>query len=114
MDFKIIIVIALCFILAGSVLAIKPTFIDPINPGGGGGISGFEAMLIKIMSWLWPISIVVAVLMITVGAFYFVFSGGDPTKVATARKVVTYALLGLVIVASAIGIWNLIKSILGI
>jgi len=114
MDFKIIIVIALCFVLAGSVLAIKPTFIDPINPGGGGGISGFEAMLIKIMSWLWPISIVVAVLMITVGAYYFVFSGGDPIKVATGRKVVTYALLGLVIVASAIGIWNLIKSILGI
>ncbi|MBU3918405.1 hypothetical protein KKC63_00630 [Patescibacteria group bacterium] len=114
MDFKIIIVIVLCFILANSVLALKPTFIDPINPGGGGGISGFEAMLIKIMSWLWPISIVVAVLMIIVGAYYFIFSGGDPTKVATAKKVVTYALLGLVILASAIGIWNLVKLILGV
>lgn len=114
MDFKIIIIIAFCFVLAGSVLAIKPIFTDPINPSGGGGISGFEAMLIKIMRWLWPISIVVAVLMVMVGAYYFVFSGGDPTKVATAKKVVTYALLGVVIVGSAIGIWNIIKAILGI
>ena len=114
MDFKIIIVIVLCLVLANSVLALKPTFADPINSPGVGGVSGFETMLIKIMSWLWPISIVVAVLMITIGAYYFVFSGGDPTKVATAKKVVTYALLGLAILASAIGIWNLIKSILGI
>jgi len=113
MDFKIIIITALCFVLAGSVLAIKPTFTDPINTGGG-GISGFEQMLIKIMRWLWPISIVVAVLMIIIGAYYFVFSGGDPAKAATGKKVVTYALLGVAIVGSAIGIWNIIKLILGI
>ena len=99
--------------LAGNALALKPSFTDPVI-NNSGGISGFEEMLIKVMRWLWPISIVVAVLMVLIGAYYFVFSGGDPSKAATGRKVVTWALVGLAIVGSAIGIWEVIKLILGI
>ena len=113
MKFKVIIFALLCLAAAGSALALKPTFTDPINPGGG-GIGGFEQMLIKVLRWLWPISIVVAVLMVLIGAYYFVFSAGDPAKAATGRKVIVYALVGLAIVGGAIGIWNVIKLILGI
>ena len=108
--------IIIFIVLASNVLALKPTIEDPINhsSGAGSSVSRFEEMLINVMSWVWPISIVIAVLMVLIGAYYFVFSAGDPAKVATGKKVIIYALIGLAIVGLSIGIWELIKLILGI
>jgi len=57
---------------------------------------------------------VVAVLMIIIGAYYLVLSGGDPQRAATGKKVIVYALVGVAIITLALGIWKLIKMILGI
>jgi len=109
-----ILIVFLLLFLSNNVFALTPGFTDPLHPTSGGGMSGFEDLLVRILSWLWPISIVVAVLMLIIGAYYFVFSGGNPAKVATAKKVIIYALVGLAIVGLAMGIWNVIKTILGI
>ncbi|MGI9027281.1 MAG: pilin [Candidatus Saccharimonadales bacterium] len=44
---------------------------------------------------------VVAVIMVIIGGFKFVTSGGDSGKVASARNNVLFAIIGLVIVALA-------------
>jgi len=74
----------------------------------------FDEMLNRILSWLWPLSGAVAVLMILIGAYYMVLSAGNPEKIATGRKVVTYALIGFGIVTISTGIVALIRLILDI
>ncbi|MCX6738191.1 MAG: hypothetical protein NTY11_02155 [Candidatus Parcubacteria bacterium] len=84
-------------------------FKDPIVGGGN-----FDNMLTKVLSWLWPISLIIAVLMIIIGAYYMVGSGGDPQKFATGRKIVIYSLVGAAIVTAAKGIIALVRTIFGL
>jgi len=44
---------------------------------------------------------IVAVIMIIVGGFRYITSGGDSTKVTSAKNTILYAIIGLVIVALA-------------
>lgn len=49
-----------------------------------------------------------AFLMIVIGGFRYVISGGDATKVAESRKMIIYALVGILVAALAAAIVNLI------
>lgn len=44
---------------------------------------------------------VIAVIMIVYGGFRYITSGGDSTKVTSARNTILYAIIGLIIVALA-------------
>jgi hypothetical protein len=44
---------------------------------------------------------VIAVIMIIVGGFRYITSGGDSTKISSAKNTIIYALIGLVVVALA-------------
>lgn len=44
---------------------------------------------------------IAAVIMIVVGGFRYITSGGDTTKVGSAKNTILYALIGLIIVALA-------------
>jgi len=44
---------------------------------------------------------IVAVIMIVLGGLRYITSGGDSTKVTTAKNTIVYALIGLVVVALA-------------
>jgi cytochrome bd-type quinol oxidase subunit 2 len=44
---------------------------------------------------------IVAVIMVIVGGFKFIISGGDSTKVTSARNTIIYAIVGLIVVALA-------------
>jgi hypothetical protein len=46
------------------------------------------------------------------GGFYFLTSGGDPEKIRTAKKIITYALIGLLIVLLASALIFVIKLVL--
>lgn len=99
-------------LLIGSIVFAQTggiTFTDPIVGGGN-----FDDMLTRVLSWLWPLSLVLAVLIIIIGAYFMIASGGDPQKFAMGRKIVVYALIGVAIVTIARGIVELVRLILGI
>lgn len=52
-----------------------------------------------VINWLSALIGVVAVVMIIFGGFRYITSGGNDTSVASAKKTILYALIGLVIVA---------------
>lgn len=54
--------------------------------------------VINILSWVVGI---VSIIMIIVGGFRYVISGGDSAAVSSARNTILYALIGLVIAAFA-------------
>ena len=48
------------------------------------------------------------------GGFQYITSGGDKTAVQTARDKITYAVLGLVIVAATAALFSVLGAVFGI
>ncbi len=56
----------------------------------------------------------VAVILLVYAGIRFITSGGDPKKVAGARQIITYAIIGLVLVLSSFLIITLISYTTGV
>ena len=69
---------------------------SPTNP-----LTGPNGTITKVTKLIGFISGVAAVILITVGGMMYIISGGDASKVASAKNTVIYAAVGLVIVVSA-------------
>lgn len=63
---------------------------------GGDGLSNVIKVAIQILS---VVAGVAAVIMIIVGGLRYITSGGDASKVSSAKSAIMYALIGLVVVA---------------
>ena len=72
-----------------------------------------EALIENITNWIYWIAIVVAPLMIVIGAILFMTSAGDPTKVQRAKKLIFWTVIGFAIILFSRGLIALIKTILG-
>jgi len=80
------------------------------DTGGEGAtqqIGDIARLIINILS---VIVGVVAVIMIIVGGFRYITSGGDSGKVGTAKNTIIYAIIGLILVALAQIIVNVVLS----
>lgn len=67
----------------------------------GSGEEGVVNAVKKVVNWLsWFVGIV-SVIMIIVGGFKYITSGGASDKVTGAKNTIIYAIIGLVIVALA-------------
>jgi hypothetical protein len=71
----------------------------------------FEELISKIVDFLWYLALVLFPIAVVVAGFYFITALGDPTKITTAKKIVLYALIGLLIIGSSKGLIALIKKI---
>jgi hypothetical protein len=63
--------------------------------------NGIEDLVKKVVNILSVVVGVVAVIMIIVGGFRYITSGGSTERVTAAKNTILYALVGLVIVALA-------------
>ena len=68
------------------------------QPAGSPNVDSVVKNVILVLSLIVGVA---AVIMVIVGGFKFITSGGDSNKAASARNTVVYALVGLVIVAFA-------------
>lgn len=68
------------------------------NAGGASEVNKVLALVINLVSLIVGIA---AIVMIIFAGMKFITSGGDPSKVSSAKNSVIYALVGLVVVASA-------------
>ena len=67
-----------------------------------------------IVKFIFYIAVIVAPLMIIIGAFYLVTAGGDPKRIGTGKNVIIYTLIGLAIILLARGLLAMIESIIGV
>lgn len=72
----------------------------------------FEELIIAIINFLFTVALVIAPLMIIVGAFHFLTAAGDPKGVETGKKIIIYTLIGFVVILLARGIVEMIRGIL--
>lgn len=73
-----------------------------------------EDLIDAIVKFIFYIAVVVAPLIIIVGAFYLLTSGGDPKKIGTGKNIIIYTLIGLAIIMFARGLLAMIESIIGV
>jgi hypothetical protein len=71
-------------------------------------------LLNNLVTLLFGLVGIVAVIFVIYGGAKFVLSGGDEKQVEGARKTITYALIGLVVVILAFAIVNFISYITGV
>ena len=77
-------------------------------------LGGFLAIFENIGNWIFFIGLLILPIMIIIGAAMFLTSGGDPTRMATARKILFWAGIGLVVIVLAKGTFTVLRSVLGI
>lgn len=107
-------------LVAGGVGAIVVDILGGSNVDsiqvGDAPISNFEgvrAVLITIAQWMFGILMALGIVMILYSAFLYLFSGGDDTRISTARKTLTYAVVALVIAVLAGGVGVLVQNLIG-
>ena len=74
----------------------------------------FVELIDVIATWLFNIAIPIAVAMIVYAGVIFLISRGDTTKVAQAKKILLYAVVGLAIILIGKGFITLIESVLNL
>lgn len=71
-----------------------------------------EELIDAIIDFIFWVAVALAPLMVLIGAFYFITSGGDPAKLQTAKNIILYTVIGLAIVMLSKGVISAIKMIL--
>jgi heme/copper-type cytochrome/quinol oxidase subunit 2 len=106
-------------IITLSVLTTMPLFAGAVNiprntvPQGITSFQGFLNLFDKVISWLFTILMVFAVLMIVYAAFSYLTSGGDEEKVGSAHKRIMYAIVAIAVAFLAQGISFVVAELLG-
>lgn len=72
-----------------------------------------ENMFKNVIASLLSLAGIVFFVMLVIGGFRYILSGGNPEAAAGARRTLTYAILGLLLVASAYLILVIIETITG-
>ena len=65
-------------------------------------------------NWIFYLAVILAPLMIIIGAFMYMTSAGNPEKVKKATALIKWSIIGLVIILAGKAIISLIKYILGV
>lgn len=98
----------------GSNLQLPKTSPDKSCGGVSNASNTIEGLIRHIVNILSAVIGVVAVIMIMVGGFRYVTSGGSDSSVTSAKNTILYAIIGLVIVAlSQILVHFTIKNLSG-
>lgn len=100
---KLLIVLLFTPLIVGAVTIPNPLQADT-----------FTELLNSIIDFIFVLSFPIATIMILVAGFYFITARGEPERIETAKKIITWALIGLVIVIASKGLVKLLGEIIGV
>lgn len=73
----------------------------------------FEELISAIINFLFVIAIALAPVTGVIAAYYLVTAGGDPKKIETAKNILFYTFIGVLVVLLARALIAMIKEVLG-
>ena len=120
-----ILVFAFAFSLGSVALAqddvptsgILPSDFTLENPGEVGAITSQQTLIdtiLRLISWFAWIIALAAVVMGLYAGILFITAGGDSGKVETARNILLYAIVGIVVAIIAFGLVAISRAVIGI
>lgn len=74
----------------------------------------FEVVFSNVLTMAVGLAVLALFVMIIVGGFKFLTSGGDPKATASAQQTLTFAIIGIFLMVIAYLIFMLIKAITGV
>jgi len=77
-------------------------------------IQGFECIIIQILNLAVHLAGIAVFIMLIIGGFRYLTSGGDPKAAESARKTITYAIFGLALILISWFILRFIEEFTGI
>jgi len=77
-------------------------------------LQGFEAVFENVVTVILGLSGVVLFIMLIMGGFKFITAGGDPKAIESAKKTLTYAIGGIVLIALSFLILRFISTFTGV
>lgn len=75
--------------------------------------SDLEGMFSGLIGSLLSLAGIILFVMLVIGGFRYIMSGGNPEAAAGARRTLTYAVVGLIVVAGAYLVLVIIEEITG-
>ncbi len=73
----------------------------------------FEDVIAGIIDMLFTLAVVVAPVMVLIGAFMFMSSAGDAKKLKQGREIILYTVIGFVIILLVKGVVSLVETLVG-
>jgi len=77
------------------------------------GCPDLQCVVARIIDGLFIISIPIVTIMVLIGGFQIMTSGGDKEKLTTGKKTVFYAVVGFIVVGFAKSVNVIIQNVLG-
>ncbi|MFC1662553.1 pilin [Patescibacteria group bacterium] len=97
-------------LIAAPALAQTSFSIEDIGSSVGLGSADLKDTVVNIIQWVLGILALVAVVMIIVGGFQWLTAAGNDEKIEKAKKVISAAVIGLIIVLLA---WAIVIFVAG-
>ena len=93
-------------LLTIAALALPLTAVAQVGTGNYGttfglGTADLESTVVNVVQWVLGFLGLVAVIMILIGGFQWMTAGGNEEKVASAKKIISAAVIGLIVVLLA-------------
>ena len=108
MSIKKFLLILIIFSLVLPVAVGAITFENPLKH------ATFEGFIGALINIIFTISLVLAPLMIVIGAFYFMIPDEKGGNIETGKKIITYTIIGFIIIIAAQGMIALLRGVLGV
>ncbi|MDI6883115.1 MAG: pilin [Patescibacteria group bacterium] len=70
--------------------------------------------IMTITDWVFYILLVISVLMVIIGGFFYMTAAGDPEKAGKGKTIIVFAIIGLVIALLAKTVPVIVKYIVGV
>ncbi len=72
----------------------------------------FSTLVGKVLEWVLSVAGSIALLMLVAGGIMYITSAGNEQKIATSKKIITWTILGLMIVLASYSIIVVLDNIL--
>ena len=115
-----IMILALLSMILASIFMIHPVYaaatpcVETFPGQCPAGLDQFEAMVGNLVSVIVGLGFVATLVMLIMAGFKYLTSGGEPKAIQAAHQTVTWALLGIVFMAAAWLLLQLIQAFTGI
>ncbi len=83
-----------------------------VQQPGQNGITSVWTFFNRILNFIWPIFIGIAILMFIVAGFTFLTANGDPSKIKTAQHAVVWAMVGVGVAVLAYSLVIVVTNLL--
>lgn len=93
--------ILLALILVSLIIPLTTKAVELKNPLI---VDSFQELVEVLINVVFTLALAIAPIMYIIAGFFYLTSAGDPKKIETAKKIIIYTTVGLIIVVSAKGI----------